>query len=93
MAKRVALVTGGAQGIGRAISEAFLRAGMRVAMVDCDGEALEQAKQRCMHLGEVLSLKEDVARAALFLADPANDFITGENLVIDGGMTRKMLYV
>lgn len=34
----------------------------------------------------------DIARACLFLTDPENDFITGENLVIDGGMTRKMIY-
>lgn len=35
---------------------------------------------------------EDIARACLFLAHPDNDFITGENLVVDGGMTRKMIY-
>ncbi len=34
----------------------------------------------------------DVAKACLFLSDPENDFINGENLVIDGGMTRKMIY-
>lgn len=36
---------------------------------------------------------EDVARAVLFLTDPANTFITGVNLVLDGGMTRKMIYL
>lgn len=36
---------------------------------------------------------EDIARACLFLADPENSFITGQNLVIDGGMTRKMIYL
>jgi NAD(P)-dependent dehydrogenase (short-subunit alcohol dehydrogenase family) len=35
----------------------------------------------------------DIARACLFLADPENDFIDGQNLVVDGGMTRKMIYV
>jgi NAD(P)-dependent dehydrogenase (short-subunit alcohol dehydrogenase family) len=35
---------------------------------------------------------EDIARACLFLTDEANNFITGENLIIDGGMTRKMIY-
>lgn len=34
----------------------------------------------------------DIARACFFLADPRNDFITGENIVIDGGMTRRMIY-
>lgn len=35
---------------------------------------------------------EDIAKACLFLTDPQNSFITGENLVIDGGMTKKMFY-
>lgn len=35
---------------------------------------------------------EDIARACLFLAVPENDFINGQNIVIDGGMTKKMIY-
>lgn len=35
---------------------------------------------------------EDIARAVLFLSDPQADFITGINLVVDGGMTIKMIY-
>lgn len=35
---------------------------------------------------------DDIARACLYLTNPENDFITGINLVIDGGMTRKMIY-
>jgi NAD(P)-dependent dehydrogenase (short-subunit alcohol dehydrogenase family) len=35
---------------------------------------------------------EDIALACLYLTDPANDFVTGANLVVDGGMTRKMVY-
>ena len=34
----------------------------------------------------------DIARACLFLADEQNDFITGQNIVVDGGMTKKMIY-
>ncbi len=34
----------------------------------------------------------DIARACLFLADERNYFITGQNIVIDGGMTKKMIY-
>lgn len=34
----------------------------------------------------------DIARACLYLSDPQNDFITGQNLIIDGGMTKKMIY-
>ena len=36
---------------------------------------------------------EDIARMCLFLCDEKNDFINGENITIDGGMTRKMIYV
>lgn len=36
---------------------------------------------------------EDIARMCVFLCMPENDFINGENIVIDGGMTRKMIYV
>jgi NAD(P)-dependent dehydrogenase (short-subunit alcohol dehydrogenase family) len=35
----------------------------------------------------------DIARMVLFLCNPENSFITGQNFVIDGGMTRKMIYV
>ena len=34
----------------------------------------------------------DIARACLFLTQQENDFITGAEIVIDGGMTRKMIY-
>jgi NAD(P)-dependent dehydrogenase (short-subunit alcohol dehydrogenase family) len=36
---------------------------------------------------------EDVARMVLFLLDPENSFITGQNFIVDGGMTKKMIYV
>ena len=42
---RRALVTGGAQGIGRAICEQFLRAGASVMAVDCDESALQSMAQ------------------------------------------------
>lgn len=35
---------------------------------------------------------EDIAAACRYFTDPANDFVTGSHLVIDGGMTRRMLY-
>jgi len=39
-----------------------------------------------------VGVPEDVARAVLFLADPRSEFITGANLIVDGGMTVKMIY-
>ncbi|WP_313800103.1 glucose 1-dehydrogenase [Cytobacillus sp.] len=35
---------------------------------------------------------EDIARACFYLTSAENDFVTGVNLVVDGGMTRKMIY-
>jgi NAD(P)-dependent dehydrogenase (short-subunit alcohol dehydrogenase family) len=35
---------------------------------------------------------EDVAALALFLASEEAGFITGQNFIVDGGMTRKMIY-
>ena len=34
----------------------------------------------------------DIANAVLFLCSPAAGFITGENICIDGGMTKQMIY-
>ena len=36
---------------------------------------------------------DDIARACIFLSMPDNDFINGIDLIIDGGMTHKMIYV
>ncbi|MDQ0205757.1 NAD(P)-dependent dehydrogenase (short-subunit alcohol dehydrogenase family) [Alkalicoccobacillus murimartini] len=44
------------------------------------------------HFSKRVGEPADIARACLFLSDPQNTFITGENLTIDGGMTRKMIY-
>lgn len=34
----------------------------------------------------------DVVRAVMFLCDPENSFITGQNITVDGGMTKLMVY-
>lgn len=34
----------------------------------------------------------DIARTILFLLDQRNNFITAQNFVVDGGMTKKMIY-
>ncbi|MEG1585464.1 MAG: SDR family oxidoreductase [Bacteroidales bacterium] len=36
---------------------------------------------------------EDIVRGVLFLTDRNNDFINGQNIVIDGGMTKRMIYI
>jgi NAD(P)-dependent dehydrogenase (short-subunit alcohol dehydrogenase family) len=44
------------------------------------------------HFSGRVGTPDDIARACLFLSSPENNFITGTQLVIDGGMTRKMIY-
>ncbi|MCM3719189.1 SDR family NAD(P)-dependent oxidoreductase [Fictibacillus phosphorivorans] len=44
------------------------------------------------HLSKRVGKPSDISRACLFLSEPDNNFITGENLTIDGGMTKKMIY-
>lgn len=45
------------------------------------------------HFAGRVGKPEDIAGACMFLTDENNSFITGTNIVIDGGMTRKMIYV
>lgn len=53
-----------------------------------------QLKERdhLQHFSGRVGRPDDIARACLFLADSDNDFISGINLTIDGGMTHKMIY-
>ena len=44
------------------------------------------------HFSNRVGKPDDIARACLYLANPENNFITGTDLTIDGGMTKKMIY-
>lgn len=52
---------------------------------------LAQADHRQHPVGRV-GCPEDIAALVAFLAAQPRGFITGQNIVIDGGMTRKMIY-
>ncbi|BAU48163.1 oxidoreductase [Sulfurifustis variabilis] len=59
---RVALITGGAQGIGRGIAERFLHDGLRVAMLDFDQEAGRETAAELGERGPVFYVPGDVGR-------------------------------
>lgn len=51
------------------------------------------ADDHLQHPAGRVGTPEDIAAMVLFLASPEASFITGANFVVDGGMTRKMIYV
>ena len=51
-------------------------------------EGADAVQQPCGRVGEPL----DIANMVLFLCSDKAGFITGENICIDGGMTRQMIY-
>ena len=58
---KVALVTGGAVGIGAGIAERFVEEGARVAIFDINGEGVRSFADRLRAKGMVLALEGDVA--------------------------------
>ncbi|KQO15799.1 SDR family NAD(P)-dependent oxidoreductase [Paenibacillus sp. Leaf72] len=56
-----------------------------------DYEAL-RPEDHSQHPSMRVGKPDDIAKACFYLTDPGNDFVNGINLVVDGGMTRKMIY-
>lgn len=61
---RVAVVTGAASGIGKAMCERFAQEGMKVVLADIEQDALREAGRAIEKLGaEVLTVRTDVSQA------------------------------
>lgn len=60
----VAVITGGASGIGLATAERLARSGLRVYIADLDEDALKEAAASLADTGEVIAQTTDVSDAA-----------------------------
>lgn len=61
---KVAVVTGAASGIGRALAEKSAQLGMKVALADVEAAALKQAEEEMKAAGaDVLAVQTDVSKA------------------------------
>ncbi|MDW7969815.1 MAG: SDR family NAD(P)-dependent oxidoreductase [Sulfolobales archaeon] len=62
LADRVALVTGGARGIGKSIAELFLREGAKVIIIDVLDDELAKVREELGRFGEIMAVKADIRR-------------------------------
>jgi NAD(P)-dependent dehydrogenase (short-subunit alcohol dehydrogenase family) len=89
--ERVALVTGGAQGIGRAIAERFLRDGLRVSILDLDREAGRETEAELRERGAIVYAAGDVAKeedVEHAIGDTLSHYGRLDVLVNNAGITR-----
>lgn len=59
--KKIAVVTGGGQGIGKCISKTLLENGIKVVVADIDEEAGNETEDEYKKIGEIKFVKTDVA--------------------------------
>ena len=97
LGKKVAVITGAARGIGRAIALAFAERGADIALVDRDAAALEDARAACEALGgQSRSYVMDVTQEAQVVRTfdaVAAEFRRFDILVNNAGITRDALLV
>ena len=74
---KVAVVTGGASGVGNAIGEALAKQGAKVVLTDIEESKLKVAKEELSSYGDLISVKQaDVSNPKSM--DDLNSFVTKE---------------
>ena len=94
---KVFVITGGAQGLGFAMAQAFAAKGTKVALVDINEERLLTAKRHCADLGVhccgyVANVAKEAEVEQLF-EDVLNDFGALDGLINNAGIIRDGLLV
>ncbi|RUO25387.1 3-oxoacyl-ACP reductase [Aliidiomarina minuta] len=94
----VIVITGGAQGLGRAMAEHFAEQGAKLALIDMNDEALQEAIQSCQQKGAadarsyVVNITDEEAVEAAF-AKIDSDFNGINVLVNNAGVLRDGMLV
>lgn len=85
IADRTAFITGGANGIGLGVARALARAGARLALVDLDAAALEQAAAELSETTEVFAAVLDVRDRAAYarVADQAESQVGPVSILVN----------
>lgn len=60
--------------------------------IQCDEYASLRQQDHAQHPSGRVGIPRDIVNACFFLTHPENDFINAHNLVVDGGMSKKMIY-
>ena len=50
------------------------------------------AQDDLQHPSKRRGISKDILKAVIYLSDLDNDFVNGENIIIDGGMSKQMIY-
>lgn len=94
---KVFVITGGAQGLGLAMAEAFAAKGAKLALVDLNEERLQAAVAQCEKLGgQARSYKVNIANEAeveQLFNQVVTDFGGLDGLINNAGITRDGLLV
>lgn len=88
---------GGINALTHALAASLSKDGIRVNCISpgwIETGSYDQLREvdHKQHFSQRVGKPEDIARACIFLTSDDNDFINGENIIIDGGMTRRMIY-
>lgn len=60
--------------------------------ISVDSNETLRPEDHAFHPSGRVGKVEDIARTCLFLCDPNSDFINGQCITVDGGVTKKMIY-